>query len=58
MMFSPQDAATTSTSLDAFTNAVLDASELASLQAGCAAINSANLHASEAIGICSCGKGD
>ena len=58
MMFSPQGAATTSTSLDAFTNAVLDASELASLQAGCAAINSANLHASEAIGICSCGKGD
>ena len=58
MMFSPQGAATTSTSLDSFTNAVLDAGELASLQAGCAAINSANLHASEAIGICSCGKGD
>ena len=58
MMFSPLGAATTSTSLDAFSNAVLDAGELASLQAGCAAINSANAHASEAIGICSCGKGD
>jgi len=58
MMFSPQGAATTSTSLDAFTNAVLDAGELASLQAGCVAINNANLHASEAIGICTCGRGD
>ena len=48
----------TSTSVEEFTNAVLDSGELANLQAGCAAINSANLHASEAIGICSCGKGD
>jgi len=58
MMFSPLGAATSSTSVEAFTNAVLDAGELESLEAGCAAINSANLHASEAIGICSCGKGD
>jgi len=48
----------TSTSVEEFTNAVLDVGERANLQGGCAAINAANLHASEAIGICSCGKGD
>jgi len=48
----------TSTSVNAFANAGLDAGELANLQGGCAAINNANLHASEAIGICVCGKGD
>ena len=54
MVFSPKGAATSSTSLDRFANAVLDSGELASLQAGCAAINAANEHASEAIGICKC----
>ena len=58
MMFSPLGAPVSSTSVEAFTNAVLDEGELASLQAGCAAINSANSHASEAIGICTCGRGD
>jgi hypothetical protein len=48
----------TSTSVNAFANAGLDAGELANLQGGSAAINDANLHASEAIGICTCGKGD
>jgi len=54
MMFSPKGAATSSASLDAFTNAVLDAGELASLQAGCAAINRANANGSQSIGICRC----
>jgi len=58
LMLSTVGALTQSTSVDEFTNAVLDSGELANLRAGCAAINSANLHASEAIGICSCGAGD
>ena len=58
MMFSPLGAATSSTSVEEFTNSGLDSGELASLQAGCASINDANSHASEAIGICTCGRGD
>ena len=57
-MFSPLGGVIQGTSVDEFTNAVLDAGERAHLQAGCAAINDANLHASEAIGICICGNGD
>jgi hypothetical protein len=56
--FTPPFGFITSTSLDEFTNAGLDAGELARLQAGCSAINAANHFGSQAIGICSCGKGD
>jgi len=49
---------TASTSVEEFTNSGLDSGELVNLQTGCAAINSANKHASEAIGICICGLGD
>ena len=44
----------TSTSVDEFTNAVLDSGELANLRAGCHAIDEANSHASECVGICQC----
>jgi len=56
--FKPSFGFITSTSVDEFANAVLDSGELFNLEGGCAAINDANLHASEAIGICQCGLGD
>jgi hypothetical protein len=56
--FTPPFGFITSTSVDEFTPAGLDAGELAHLQAGCAAINAANHFGSQSIGICSCGKGD
>jgi hypothetical protein len=59
VMFSPQGALTQSTSVARLEPAALSVGELAyELEGGCAAINGANLHGSEAIGICSCGKGD
>ena len=45
----------TSTSVDEFTNAVLDSGELAYLQDGCKAIDEANAAGSQTVGICSCG---
>jgi hypothetical protein len=57
-MFSPLGGVIQSTSVEEFTNAGLDSGELAYLQDGCAAINGANTHGSQAIGNCKCGKGD
>ena len=56
--FTPSYGFVTSTSVEEFTDSGLDSGELASLQSGCAAINDANKHASECIGICKCGIGD
>jgi len=57
--FSPSYGFITSTSVARLEPAALSAGELTNeLEAGCAAINGANLHASECVGICSCGEGD
>src|SRR5271155_3539650 len=56
--FTPPFGFVTDTSVGEFAHSALDAGELAFLEAGCAAINQADTHASEAIGICQCGKGD
>jgi hypothetical protein len=56
--FKPPFGFITSTSVDEFTPAGLDAGERAHLQAGCAAIDNANIFGSQAIGICKCGLGD
>ncbi len=56
--FKPPFGFVTSTSVDEFTSATLDAGELANLQAGCAAINAADHTGTQAIGICHCGLGD
>ena len=56
--FTPPFGFITSTSVEEFQQAALDSGELTRLQAGCSAINAANHFGSQAIGICSCGKGD
>ena len=57
--FSPSYGFITSTSVTSVEPGALSEGEIANeLEAGCAAINGANLHASECVGICSCGAGD
>ncbi len=56
--FKPPFGFVTSTSVDEFASATLDAGEFANLQTGCAAINDADHFGSQAIGICKCGLGD
>ncbi|MGO9601839.1 MAG: hypothetical protein ACLQAT_00275 [Candidatus Binataceae bacterium] len=56
--FTPPFGFVTDTSVEEFAHSALDSGELAFLEAGCAAINSADIHGSQAIGICQCGKGD
>ena len=48
----------TDTSVEEFEHTALDSGELAFLEAGCSAINAADSHGSQTIGICSCGLGD
>ncbi|MGO9454412.1 MAG: hypothetical protein ACLQDV_25690 [Candidatus Binataceae bacterium] len=57
--FTPPFGFVTSTSVTSLDSGLLTLGELTNeLQGGCAAINEADVHASEAIGICQCGLGD
>jgi hypothetical protein len=56
--FTPPFGFITSTSVARLEPGVLSAGEVAFLSTGCTAINNANKFGSQAIGICSCGKGD
>ncbi|MGO9455287.1 MAG: hypothetical protein ACLQDV_30195 [Candidatus Binataceae bacterium] len=56
--FNPPFGFITGTSVEEFGHSDLDAGELAFLEEGCSAINSADIHGTQAIAVCQCGKGD
>ncbi len=53
--FTPPFGFVTDTSVDEFEHSDLDSGELGFLEAGCTAINNADSHGSQTIGVCSCG---